>query len=267
MYMDRTKQLVLLIVDDQQTVLDVYCKVLRDQLGHDVECASLPAEAIRHARERLFDVVVIDAKLYYKGAAFGGLILADEIALILGVGAVLLMSQYDVRGEVAHFNPRYTFVSKPRDARNLVEWAERELLLRAKAAVRRQYGFVAMPFDNDQCDTWYKAILKPWAYECGYELRRMDEIATTRAMNVELIERIREAHFVIIFVPYPNSNVYFEAGVAVAFEKFVLMFTSKEKSLPFDVRSNRTFVVDELDSQAGRDELIMFLRRLRGTRV
>lgn len=93
-------------------------------------------------RERLFDIVIVDAKLPYKGAGMGGLILAEELGDVLGMQAILLMSQYDVRGEVAHFNPHFTFLPKPRDPSGLITWAEKELLSESRILL------------SDSMDSW-----------------------------------------------------------------------------------------------------------------
>ncbi|WP_164021904.1 response regulator [Pyxidicoccus trucidator] len=110
--MKRRERLSLLIVDDQDEVLEVYHDVLQTELKHQVDCVTMPAEALRHVRNTLFDIVIVDAKNSYKGAPLGGLILADEIGAILGKGSVLLMSQYNVREEVRHFNPEFRAPNK-----------------------------------------------------------------------------------------------------------------------------------------------------------
>ncbi len=262
--MDRTEKLDILIVDDQVEVLDVYRDVIQHRLGHIVECVSWPAEAMRHVHDRMFDLVIIDAKIPYKGAMLGGLILAEEVGRVLGMQSVMLMSQYDVRGEVAHFNPNITFLSKPPIGRNLIAWAEKDLLEKMQGLVRRQYGFVAMPYGDAECDEWYRTVLTPWMKEAGYALKRMDEIATTKAINVEMLERIRQAHFVIVCLPSSNANVFYEAGFATALSKYLLLFARNLESLPFDIRANRVFTMAKATDGQARVELLQFLRALRG---
>jgi len=264
--MDRAEQLDILIVDDQVEVLEVYRDVLHRQLGHEVECASLPAEASRYVRERMFDLVIVDAKIPYKGAMLGGLILSEEIAQVLGVQSILLMSQFDVRGEVAHFNPQFTFLSKPRDGLSLVTWAEKELLPRVQSLVRRQYGFVVMPYNNSRTDVWYREVLSPWMQDAGYALRRMDEIATTKAINIEMLERIRQAHFVVVCLPDHNANVYYEAGFATALNKFLLLFSFNPENLPFDIRANRVFPIADGANEMAKNDLLAFMNGLRSFR-
>lgn len=265
--MDRLNRLTILIIDDQVDVLDTYRDVLQEQLGHEVECAALPAEASRYVRERLFDMVIVDAKLSYKGAGMGGLILAEELGSVLGVQAILLMSQFDVRGEVSHFNPNFTFLPKPRDGNSLRAWAEKELLAKVKSLVKRQFGFVVMPYNNRKCDEWYQNVLTPWMAEAGYSLRRMDEIATTKAVNVELLEKIRQSHFVVVCMPDHNANVYFEAGFATALHKYLILFAPTIDGLPFDIRANQILPMMNDQDAGAREKLLRFMRGLRHGKI
>lgn len=266
--MDRINRLTILIVDDEVGILGVYRRVLQEQLGHEVECAALPAEACRYVRERLFDIVIVDAKLPYKGAGMGGLILAEELGSVLGVQAILLMSQFDVRGEVSHFNPNFTFLPKPRPGKRLGAWAEKELLSKMKSLVKRQYGFVVMPYNNEECNGWYKHVLSPWMAEAGYSLRRMDEIATTKAINVELLEKIRQSHFVVACMPDHNANVYFEAGFATALHKYLILFAPNDMDgLPFDIRANHVFPMTNGQDSGAREKLLRFMTGLRHGKV
>lgn len=266
--MDRLNRLTILIVDDQVEVLRRFRDVLQEQ-GHEVECASLPAEASRYVRERLFDMVIVDAKLTYKGTMMGGLILAEELGTVLGTQAILLMSQFDVRGKVTHFNPNFTFLSKPKDDSDsgLTAWTEKELLTRVKTLVKRQYGFVVMPYNNGECDGWYQDVLTPWMAEAGYSLRRMDEIATTKAINVELLEKIRQSHFVVVGMPDHNANVYFEAGFATALHKYLIMFAPNLERVPFDIRANQILPMTNLEDTSAREKLLRFMSGLRHGKV
>jgi CheY-like chemotaxis protein len=262
--MERLNKLTILIVDDQSEVLEIYREVLEGLLHHQVECVYLAGEAIRHTVNRLFDVVIIDAKIPYKGAPLGGLLLADEVGTVLGIGSIILMSQYDVKGEVAAFNPTYTFIPKPRPGMSLFSWIEKDLMTKIQGMVRRQYGFVVMPFNDPIFDNWYQTTLTPWLREAGYEIKRMDEISTTRAINSELLQKIRESHFVVLYAPKTNPNIYFEAGYATALNKYLLLFSPNVDELPFDIRTNRCFPVVQSDNQEIKKDFLRFMAGLRG---
>jgi len=266
--MNRTEQLSILIVDDQPEVSRFYKKLLMDR-GHAVETCFLAGESLRHVRDRLFDVVVVDAKIPHHGAGLGGLILAEEVGAIMGINAVLLMSQYDIRGEVAHHNPAFTFLPKPSAVDNLDslrEWVENDLLGRMRTQVERQYGFVVMPYNDPAADAWFKDVLEPAMQTAGYVVRRMDQIPHSRPINTELLVRIRQAHFVVVYAPFQNSNVYFEAGYAVALDKFMLFAAREIENLPFDVRSHPFFRASAEPTAAGMAELAHFMSGLRGSK-
>jgi len=264
--MNRAEKLVLLIVDDQEEVLEVYEDVLGEELGHQVECAYLPREALRHVRDRLFDAVIVDAKIPYRGAGLGGLILADEIGAKLGLDSVILMSQYDVRAEVAQLDSNLTFLSKPKGNTSFSEWVQKDLLAKIRRLLARQYGFVVMPFGDPASDAWYRESLVPWMADAGFAVKRMDEMATSHAMNTELQEKIRRAHFVVVYVSEQNPNVYFEAGFAVALSKFSVVCAPRIEDLPFDIRAHYALQVGTGDPERERAALIDHLHGLRGSR-
>lgn len=262
--MNRCDKLTILIVDDQDEVLDIYRSILGDQLGHRVECVSTPSLALRQAKQTLFDIAIVDAKITYRGASLGGLILAGEIATILGTGSILLMSQYDVREEVRRCDADFTFLPKPRDIATIDAWIQKELMQRIRDMVGRQFGFVAMPFSNPTANEWYRNRLAPWMKEAGLDIKRMDEIPHTRMINVELLERIKQAHFIVFYASTNNANVFFEAGYAYAHNKYIVLLIPKGEELPFDLRSNYFITVDYADDLRTRDDLLRLMAGLRG---
>lgn len=263
--MNRADKLTILIVDDQEEVLDIYRQFLGDELGHDVECVWWAGEALRHAANRLFDIALIDAKIPYKGAALGGLILADEIGSVLGTDSVVLMSQYDVQSEVGYFNPQYTFLPKPKGSQGLLDWVEKDLFRKVRLLVARQYGFVVMPFGDKATDVWYEQELVPSMKEAGFQVRRMDEMPTPRTVNTELQKRIKEAHFVVVHASgaQPNANVYFEGGYAAALNKYLILCSPEPEELPFDVASYYVLRVGQTDKAKQRATLLKYMTRLR----
>ena len=261
--MKRADRLSILFVDDQPEIPRFYAALLRAQ-GHTVETCYFAGETMRHVNERMFDVVVVDAKISHCGAGLGGLILAEEVSQIMGMNGVLLVSQYDIRGDVAHYNPAFTFLPKPEASGDPREWVEQDLLARIRSLVERQYGFVVMPFNDPEGEAWYNEVLVPAMGAAGYAVRRMDQIPHTRPINTELLVRIRQAHFVVIYAPTPNANVYFEAGYAIALGKFVMLVARKVGNLPFDVRSHPFFRASAEPTPEGAAEMTQFMLGMRG---
>lgn len=263
--MNRCDKLTILIIDDQREVLEMYQDVLVEQLGHHVEIVSMPREAMHLVERHLFDVVIVDAKITYKGAPFGGLLLAEEISTVVGIGSIILMSQFDMREEVRRFDAAFTFLSKPRDGSDLLGWVKKDLNSKICNMVAKQYGFVAMSFGNAQNNEWYRTRMVPWMKEAGFEVKRMDEFANAREpINVALLDRIKEAHFVVFYASLNNPNVFFEAGYACAQGKYLVMLSPKGEVLPFDLRSNHTIPIDYENDARTKADLLRLMYRLRG---
>ena len=256
-------QLSILIIDDQVEVLEIYNDVLIG-LGHKVECVSMPGEALRYLGETLPDIVLIDAKLTYKGASMGGVILAEEVSKKLGINSVILMSQYDVREKVRRFDPAFTFLPKPKDGINLLRWVKQDLMGRVDALLGRQYVFVSMAYDDKKTTEIYKTYLRTWAREIGYDLKRMDEIPTVNPINTEQLERIKNAHFLLLIADVKNANAYFEAGYATAIDKYIVIVTQDIESLPFNVRANRALRIDLDNIDQSKWEFFRLINGLRG---
>ncbi|NIA15529.1 MAG: hypothetical protein GWP08_15815 [Nitrospiraceae bacterium] len=257
---NRLSKLNILIVDDQDEILDHYHDVLGKTLGHSVQCVSMPGRAERAIRRCLFDIVVIDAKMDYKETALGGLFLAEYASRILGPDAVLVISQYRVKEKLRNFGLDLEFLLKPEG--DLLGWMERTLLRKAQKMIERQYGFVAMPFSNTKLNQWYLDKLIPWMSDAGFRVRRMDEIATTKPLTQEIMERIDSAHFVLFLAEADNSNVFYEAGYALAKEKFTVTMAHGFDDLPFDIRGNYTIHLDRSEEQI-RDDLVKLMHGLR----
>ncbi len=262
--MNRSDKLSILMVDDQEDIPEVCEEVLSDR-GHLVECICNPGMALRLVKNRLYDVVIVDAKMTYKRAQKGGLLLAEELAQILGTDSLILMSQYEVRDEVLELNPHFTFLPKPKGDQSFSEWIEKKLMAGIQRLLKRQYGFMVMPYGNPELNALYAERLSVWMSEAGFQLKRMDEMPGPRAINTELQEKIRQAHFVLVCASDKNPNVYFEAGFAAALDKFSIICASDISVLPFDLKSNYVQALGGPDPDTERADLFGLLNRLRGT--
>lgn len=261
--MNRCDRLSALIVDDQTEVLEVYHDILGSTLNHQVECVHSAGEAVRRVGDQLFDIVLVDAKITYKGAPLGGLILADEVAGILGVETVLLMSQFDVQQQVAGVNSQLAFLPKPRNGESPLNWAKVDLMRKVKSLVDRQYAFVAMPYGDEATERWYTDRLVPWMAEAGHVVERMDQIPTKRPINHDLFLRIRNAHLVVLVASPENANAYLETGFAFGLDKFVLILAPDLERLPFNIRSHHAISTTGSDCDV-RERILSCMHGLRG---
>lgn len=262
--MDRMDKLSILLVDDMEEIAEICEDILGNEFGHRIECLRNPAAAPRLIKDRLFDIVIIDAKMTYKRAVKGGLLLAEEAAGILGMDSVIIMSQYDVRDEVLELSPEFTFLPKPRGDESFRDWIQTKLLVQIRQLFRRQYGFVVMPFRNMVINELYENNLIPWMKEAGFSIKRMDEMPGQGAINTALLDKIRHAHFVIVYFSEKNDNVYFEAGFAAALDKFSIFYASNIKLVAFNLSLHQIHILGGSDKEKERLQLLQHMRRLRG---
>ena len=121
-----------------------------------------------------------------------------------------------------------------------------------------------MPYNDVDADAIYDEALTPWLEELGFVIKRMDQMPTPRAVITELQKKIRQAHFVLVYVPDRNPNVYFEAGFGAALDKFNIVCAPDIEALAFDLASNYALTVGGADRKTERAELLKFVQRLRG---
>jgi hypothetical protein len=120
--------------------------------------------------------------------------------------------------------------------------------------------FVATPF-SEPFDTLYRNVIRPVALELNLEVVRMDEKAGPGIIFQEMQREISEAKIVVAEVTSPNENVFYELGYAHALNKPTILLAqrSKDKQLPFDIRSYRVIFYD--DSIGGKPEVGERLRK------
>jgi CheY-like chemotaxis protein len=242
--MERTERLSILVVDDQEIILDLYRDYLEDKLGHNLDCVFMPGEAINMASETMYDIIICDAKITYKGSDFGGLILAEELSISCGVNAILVVSQFVDADYVRNYSGTLHFLKKPKNSEigEVKKWFEHDLHIRIKSLLQRQYGFVAMPFGDKQLDILYYENIQKSAINAGFNIQRLDETPFTKSITLKLYQRIREAHFVVLVTTKLNPNAFYEGGYSLALGKHIITCAPRVQSLPFNIRDHRCII-------------------------
>lgn len=263
---DRLSKLSILVVDDEPVLAPLYEKSLADAHGHLVEVVCSPGEALHLCSRTLYDIIVCDAKMPYKGSPLGGVVLGEELSCRFGSDSVLLISQVVDSVAVRAINTQLPFLKKGR-ASKLDQWLGTTLPSKIRALVRRQFGFVAMPFGNRELDTLYKKTILPAVARAGFRVNRVDEEPFTRAIIAKIFRLIREAHFVIFLASECNPNVYYEAGYAAALGKQLIMCAPRISDLPFDIRGDNCLTYYRKKRTFGKrvEELLKQIRCPRGT--
>jgi hypothetical protein len=98
--------------------------------------------------------------------------------------------------------------------------------------------FVVMPF-KQELDNVYRAIQET-VEEQEIECLRADELKVATPIFKDIQKLIKDAKVVIVDFTGGNRNVYFEAGLATAWEKPLIFLTQSKKDLAFNVEHIRT---------------------------
>lgn len=236
--MSRKRPISVLLLDDNPDLVAYYCNQLKKYPGLVLfpETNSLRARLL--ARKQLFDCLVIDAKLEYRGFEFGGLRLADDLRSRYGANSTIIISRYITASFAKVSELSCEFMEKGTGSHG--NRFEKELYLKLRQMQKQQYAFVAMPFKGNS-DSLYPHIRRA-VIGSGLRCVRVDKIPHTRPIQELIFELVEKSKLVIFVADDGNPNAYYEAGFADAMYKEVILVTRSVESLPFDIR-NRNAVV------------------------
>lgn len=116
--------------------------------------------------------------------------------------------------------------------------------------VKETFAFVLMPFKQQEFDQKvYFDVIKPTVEkELGICCIRSDEETKRGVINNQIFTMILKAKLIIAETTSSNPNVFYEVGMAHAFNKDVFIFnSSKNKKLPFDIITNRAVFYDDYE--------------------
>ena len=235
--MTRRDRISVLLLDDNADLAHLYKQQLERSGPFDVSMETDGVRARRLAERQLFDVVVVDAKLDYRGVEFGGLRLADDLRTRYGTSAILVISRFITSDLMQEHGHDYDFMEKTNDI-HAISFG-RHLSQRIRLMRRRQYVFVAMPFSADIASL-YHSWVKPAVKVAGFKCLRVDEVAHGRTIQQTLFELIESSKMVVFIADGGNANAYYEAGFADAMRKEVIVVASTVKELKFDVANRHT---------------------------
>lgn len=107
--------------------------------------------------------------------------------------------------------------------------------------------FVMMPF-ADPIGQYYSLIYKPAIEKAGLTpIRADDDIFKTGKIIDQIWEGITSAKVLIAELTTRNANVYYELGLAHALQKPVVLISSNEQDVPFDLHHIRVIYYDITD--------------------
>jgi hypothetical protein len=107
--------------------------------------------------------------------------------------------------------------------------------------------FVMQPFGG-HLGTYYEAIFKPAIDKAGLTpMRADDDIFATGKIMDQVWRGIRQATVLVAELTSKNPNVFYELGLAHALRKPVVLVSSNEDDVPFDLRHIRVILYDQAD--------------------
>jgi hypothetical protein len=128
------------------------------------------------------------------------------------------------------------------DARPLVSKATPKVAVDAGTTC-----FVMQPFDGP-LGGYYETIFKPAIEQAGLTAVRADaEIFGTGKIMDQVWRGIHAAKILVAELTTKNPNVFYELGLAHALEKPVVLVSSNQEDVPFDLRHIRVILYDVTD--------------------
>jgi hypothetical protein len=107
--------------------------------------------------------------------------------------------------------------------------------------------FVMQPFAG-ALGSYYESIFKPAITQAGLSAVRADaEIFATGKIMDQIWRGINGAAVLLAELTSKNPNVYYELGLAHALHKPVVLVSSNEEDVPFDLRHIRVIIYDQTD--------------------
>jgi len=125
-----------------------------------------------------------------------------------------------------------------------------QTLKKISKGVKIEHGdscFVMMPF-ADPIGGYYKAIYEPAISKAGLKaVRADDEIFATGKIIDQVWSGINSAKVLVAELTGRNPNVFYELGLAHALDKPVVLVSSNQEDVPFDLQHIRVIYYDMRD--------------------
>jgi CheY-like chemotaxis protein len=214
----------ILVIDDEREFLTQCAAAIRSA-GYECDPCDSAEDAYDRFQGRLYDGIVCDVLIPFRGMREGGLLLAREFSSKYPTSCMVLVSQFVTAKWVNQFagHANHAFVEKNATA------------IEVGRIAKTKFAFVCMPFERE-FDNLYDAGIRPVLQECGFRSVRADEVEHNRGILEVVYGQIASAHVVVAEMTGRNPNVYYEAGYAHALGKDVVLLTQRVDDLPFDLR-------------------------------
>ena len=118
--------------------------------------------------------------------------------------------------------------------------------------------------ERKAADDKLKYVIRPAAEECGYEVKRADEIEKAGRISSQIIRRLVEDELVIADLTNHNPNVFYELAIRHVVHKPTIQLFDRAVRLPFDVGDQRSIHIgtDVAAALEAKDRIIEQIKDL-----
>ena len=223
----------ILLVEDEANHLELYKTLLYRQLTTSrIEVASTVEGGFDVAGQRLFDIVLIDVTMPYRGSPYGGLHLYEQLLGRYGADSLVVYSNYTTEALVLR---EFPYLANFIEVKGDYIGFTKSVAAHAAKLRKRQRCFVAMPFGKNYEPIW-RAVSS--SLKLFFKPVRIDRRSFTGSIIDRILRELREAKLVLLVTIDKNPNVFYEAGFAQAMGKEIVTVTDEYSALPFDIKGN-----------------------------
>ena len=132
-------------------------------------------------------------------------------------------------------------------------------LKKETVTIKEDQVFVILPFKNTLV---FEKIIKPVLSNVGFTCKKADDIFNSGALMQDIADSIRESAVIIADLSDKNANVFYELGIAHAFNKRVILLTQNDDDVPSDLKAYRYYKynVNSTDGISNFEEILKKLK-------
>jgi hypothetical protein len=123
-------------------------------------------------------------------------------------------------------------------------------------------AFIVMPYKEPYQKLYTEVILAALA-NLGFAATRADEIPRSSPFTDDIEAAVRSADLIIVEASEPNKNVYYELGLARAWQREIILLAKSAGDLPSDTRNIRHLVYDPNHLELLKETFEQWLRSTR----
>jgi CheY-like chemotaxis protein len=245
----------ILLLDDEEEARELFRVLIRKKTGIKPAVASYPIEAIQMANKDLYDFILIDVSIYYRGQRDGGIKVHSELKGRYGNSSLIVYSKYVTDDWLEKLGEPIHFIEFRHDPGKFIDDVAKKMYELRK----KQTCFIAMPFSSAY-DKVFAAIKKS-TVTASYKCIRIDKQQFNQSIISKIFQEMDDAKLVVFVATDNNPNAFYECGYAIAMRKEVIIINDDFSKLPFDI-SQRSAIAYSNSLEKLKEELTRKLQNL-----